>query len=141
MNTAKQVKFNSKPLPELHDAELYAVRHEVASNAVECIFRKADGYDLTVSLAGVERFRCTDFGLQNVVLELIVIDATDRSKEGELRGHLQWISATSDGENLAKAQEIETAVQNVLDGKYILVSLIPSWGAQICALAKGLDWK
>jgi hypothetical protein len=79
--------------------------------------------------------------LQNVVLELIVIDATQRPTQGDLRGHLQWIASTSDGENLLSAQEIDTAIQNVLDGKCILVSLIPSWGAQICALAQSVDWR
>lgn len=126
---------------ELHDAELYAVRHDATSGTVECIFRKVDGFDLTLSLTGIERFRCSDFGLQNVVLELIVIDTTRRATQEEVRGHLQWISTTSDGENLSSAKEIETAVQNVLDGKYVLVSLTPSWGAQMCALAKGVDWK
>lgn len=141
MNLTEKMKANSKPIPDLHDAELYAVRHDTESCTVECVFRKVDGHDLTLTLTGIERFRCSDFGLQNVVLELIVIDMTGRPTQDELRRHLQWISATSDGESLLSAQEIESSVQSVLDGKYVLVTLIPSWGAQICALAKGIDWK
>lgn len=137
----KEVKTRSTLTPDLHDAELYAVRHDAASSTVECVFRKVDGADLTLLLTGVERFRCSDFGLQNVVLELIVVDATQRPRQGDLRAHLQWIASTSDRENLLSAQEIDTAIQNVLDGKCILVSLIPSWGAQICALAQSVDWR
>ncbi len=141
MNLTEKIEANSKPIPDLHDAELYAIRHNTESCTVECVFRKVDGHDLTLTLTGIERFRCSDFGLQNVVLELIVIDTTRRPTQDELRGHLQWISATSDGGSLLSAQEVEAAVQNVLDGKYVLVSLIPSWGAQVRALAKGIDWK
>jgi hypothetical protein len=141
MNLTEKMEANPKPIPDLHDAELYAVRHDTASCTVECVLRKVDGHDLTLTLTGIERFRCSDFGLQNVVLELIVIDTTRRPTQDEIRGHLQWISATSDGESLLGAKEIETAVQNVLDGKYVLVSMTPSWGAQMCALAKGVDWK
>ncbi|WP_162572210.1 hypothetical protein [Variovorax sp. PBL-H6] len=135
------MEANSKPIPDLHDAELYAVRHDTSSGTVECVVRKVDGHDPTLTLTGIERFRCSDFGLQNVVLELIVIDTTRRPTQHELRGHLQWISATFDGESLLSAQETEAAVQNMLDGRYVLVSLIPSWGAQIRALAQSIDWE
>jgi hypothetical protein len=60
--------------------------------------------------------------------------------QDELRGRLEWMSGTSDGESLSSEQEVEAAVQHVLNGKYVLVSLVPSWGAQVCALAKGVVW-
>jgi hypothetical protein len=140
MNVANKMESNTTPMPELHDAELYAVRHDPWSSTVECIFRTVDGHDLTLLLTDVEKFRCSDFGLQNVVLELTVIDSAQRPMQDELRGRLEWMSGTSDGESLSSEQEVEAAVQHVLNGKYVLVSLVPSWGAQVCALAKGVVW-
>jgi hypothetical protein len=51
------------------------------------------------------------------------------------------ISIASCGKSSAPAGDNDTAIQNVLDGKCILASLMPSWGAQICALAQSVDWR
>jgi hypothetical protein len=137
----EQMEAISKPIPHLHDAELLAICHDPASGKIECTFRKVDAHDVTLSLTGIEKFRCSDFGLQNVVLELVVAGGTQQLKPEELRAHIRWISGTSDGEVLATSSEIDCAVQNVLDGKWLLVFLIPSWGAQLGALVNGLNWR
>ncbi len=125
----------------LHDAELFAIRNDPGSSEVEFVFRKVDGCDSTLLLTGVQRFRCSDFGLQNVVLQLVVFDPKQQPTLDEIRQHVQWISTTSDGERVSTELEIETAAQDVLEGRVVLVRLIPSWGAQAGALAKSIGWK
>jgi len=57
----------------------------------------------------------------------------------QLREHVAWTSATSDGEQLLSCLEVDKFVQDVLDDKLQYVLLIPSWGAQLGALAESLE--
>lgn len=127
-----------RTVPDLHDAELYGLRHDAGAQAVQCVFRTAEGKDTVLLLRGVTKFRCTDFGLQNVVLEL-VCTAWQAISLDDLRRQISWLLSTSDGEQLASAAELEVVVQEVLAGRLQCVFLIPSWGAQIVATAAQVE--
>lgn len=127
-------------LHSLHDAELYALRHDLSDDAVECVFRTTEGRDAVLLMSGVTRFRCTDFGLQNVVLELVGAPWQDMHPE-KLRSYVSWLSTTTDGEQLTMPEEIELIVRDVLEGRSHRVFLIPSWGCQLGAIASKVEWK
>lgn len=127
-----------KTLTDLHDAELYALRHEADGKTVECVFRTSEGEDAVLLLNGVTRFRCTDFGLQNVALELVSTVSQEVGLD-DLRSYIAWLSSTADGEQLVDANEIDAIVQSVATGKLHCVFLIPSWGAQLGATAANVQ--
>ena len=127
-------------LHSLHDAELYAMRHDLSDDTVECVFSTTEGRDAVLLMSGVTRFRCTDFGLQNVVLELVGTPWQDMHPE-KLRSYVSWLSATTDGEQLTMPEEIELIVRDVLEGRSHCVFLIPSWGCQLGAIAAKVGWK
>ena len=127
-------------ISDLHDAELYALRHDVDAGTVQCVFRTAEGRDSVLLLSGITQFRCTDFGLQNVVLELVGTPWQALELE-ELRSYVSWLSSTTDGEQVANPDAIEQSVQGVLEGKAHCVFLIPSWGAQLGAIAAKVEWR
>jgi hypothetical protein len=127
-------------IPNLHDAELYALRHDSNVGTVQCVFRTGEGQDAVLLLSGVAKFRCTDFGLQNVVLELVSTAWQEVDPE-DLRSYVGWLSATTDGEQLAKPEEIALTVQDVLEGRSHCVFLIPSWGSQLGAIAARVEWQ
>jgi hypothetical protein len=127
--------------PELHDAELSGIRHDAAAKTVECVFRRPGGQYSTLVLEEIEQFRCTDFGRQNVVLQLIVHGVNETLLEDELRSHVAWMSATADGEQLANPAEIDAVVKRVLSGVLLLIVLVPSWGAQLTATANRISWR
>lgn len=115
-------------IPNLHDAELYAVRHDSNGDTVQCVFSTPAGGNAVLLLRGVTKFRCTDFGLQNVVLELVGTPWQELNAE-KLRAYVSWLSGTTDGEQLAKPEETELIVREVLEGRAHCVFLIPSWVA------------
>ena len=127
-------------IPNLHDAELYALRHDSSAGTVQCMFRTGDGRDVVLLLSGVIKFRCTDFGLQNVALELVSTAWQEVDPE-DLRSYVGWLSATTDGEQLAKPEEVELTVQDILGGGLHCVFLIPSWGSQLGAIATKVEWR
>lgn len=127
-----------KTFADLHDAELYGLRHDADGQTVECVFRTADGQDAVLLLSGVTKFRCTDFGLQNVVLEL-VSTAWQEVGLDDLRSHISWLSSTADDEQLVGADELEATVREVVAGKLQCVFLVPSWGAQLGATAAKVE--
>ena len=129
-----------KITPNLHDAELYALRHDANSGTVESVFRTVAGEDAALLLSGVTRFRCTDFGLQNVVFELMSTAWQQISFE-DLHSYVIWLYTTADGEQLVSAEKIEQIVQDVMQGKLQCVFLIPSWGAQLGAIAAEMKWQ
>lgn len=127
-------------IPNLHDAELYALRHDSNAGTVQCVFRTGDGQDAVLLLSGVTKFRCTDFGLQNVVLELVGTAWQEVAPE-DLRSYVGWLSTTTEGEQLAKPEEIELTVRDVLEGRLQCVFMIPSWGSQLGAIAAKVEWQ
>lgn len=127
-------------IPNLHDAELYAVRHDSSGDTVQCVFSTPEGVDAVLLLGGVTKFRCTDFGLQNVVLELVGTPWQELDPE-KLRSYVSWLSGTTDGEQLAEPEEIGLIVREVLEGKAHCVFLIPSWGCQLGAITAKVEWQ
>lgn len=127
-------------IPDLHDAELYALRHDMDAGTVQCMFRTAESRDSVLLLSGITQFRCTDFGLQNVVLELVGTP-WQAVELAELRSYVGWLFSTTDGDQLAKPDAIEQTAQEVAEGKAHCVFLIPSWGAQLGAIAAKVEWE
>lgn len=125
---------------DVHDAELYALRHDASAGTVQCVFRSAEGQEAVLLLSGISKFRCTDFGLQNVVLEL-VSTAWQEVSPDDLRSYVAWLFTTADGEQLAKADELELVVQDVVERRSQCLFLIPSWGAQLGAIAARIEWQ
>lgn len=125
--------------PELHDAQLNGVRRDEATQTVELVFLKADGQYLTVVLSEVSQFRCTDFGLQNVVFQFIVQGANESLTESEIKFKVVWMLTNDSNELLANDSEIDTIVRLVMGGEILLVVLTPSWGAQLVATVKGIS--
>jgi hypothetical protein len=127
-------------IPDLHDAELYAMHHDASAGTIQCFFRTEDSKEIEVILTGVTKFRCTDFGLQNVVL-ICVSTAWQEITTEELRSYIAWVSTTVDGEQLAKLDQIELVLQNVLNGSLHCIFVLPSWGAQMGAVAEKVEWR
>jgi hypothetical protein len=125
--------------PELHDAQLNGVLRDALAQTVDLVFMKADGQYVTVVLSEVAQFRCTDFGLQNVVFQFIVQDVNETLTESEIKSKVTWMFTNDSGELLANATEIEAVVRLVMTGKILLIVLTPSWGAQLVATAKGIS--
>ena len=127
-----------KTTSDLHDAELYCLRHDAAGEIVQCMFRTSEQQDAVLLLSGVTMFRCADFGLQNVVLELVSTAWQDVGLD-VLRSQISWLSSTADGEQLSSADELEAVVQEIAVGRLQCVFLVPSWGAQLCATANKVE--
>lgn len=125
-------------IPDMHDAELYALCHDLSIGSVRCLFRTSEGQEAVLLLSGVSKFRCTDFGLQNVVLELVSTAWQEVAPEN-LHSYVSWLSVTAEGEQLASAEDIELTVRNVLEGSAHCVFLIPSWGSQLGAIVKKVE--
>lgn len=123
---------------DLHDAELYALRHDVTAQSVQCLFRTVEGQDVALELSGVIKFRCSDFGLQNVVLEL---SSTAWQKIGleDLRSQIAWLCSTADGERLVSVDELKVIQEDVVSGRLQCVFLVPSWGAQLAAISSKVE--
>lgn len=134
------VENGSMCVPELHDAELTGMRHDGKNGTVELVFCKPGGQCCSILLNGIVQFRCTDFGLQNVVFELIVNGANETLSEDQIRSHVTWLSTTDSREQLASPAEIEAIVKLVLMDELSLVVLMPSWGAQVVATSKDVSW-
>jgi hypothetical protein len=132
--------LNAERLSDLHDAELRGVHHDPSKQTIECSFANEDGSFAKMILSGVERFRFTDFGVQNVVLRMLVADSIHHLTEADIRGHISWISSTSDGEQLRAQDDIDSDVRRVLAGNAMLMILVPSWGAQFAAIALDAAW-
>jgi hypothetical protein len=126
---------------DLHDAELHALHHDSKFDVLECAFRTSSGDEVVLALQGATRFRCTDFGRQNVVLELIVVSSAEDMSREMLFSNLKWMASTSEDELLSSRQEIDEEVNQVLKGAKCCVILIPSWGARLIALASGVEWR
>lgn len=135
-----KAKSSGMSAPELHDAELIGIRHDEKDGTVELAFRKPDGQSAKILLIGVVQFRCTDFGLQNVVFQLVVTGANEAVSGDEIRSHVAWMSTADNKEELASGAEIEAVVKLVKTDKLLLVVLTPSWGAQVVATAKDIFW-
>lgn len=135
-----KVENGSMFIPELHDAELTGMRHDAKGETIELVFRKPDGQCSSILLNGIVQFRCTDFGLQNVVFELIVNGVNETLSEDEIRSHVIWMSITDSREQLANPVEIEAIVKLVSMDKLLLIVLMPSWGAQVVATTKDISW-
>lgn len=120
-----------------HDAEMYSLYHDVLAQTVECMFRNVEGEQVILCLEKVSGFRCTDFGLQNVALDLLSTTWQPIS-EDDLQGYVSWMRSTSDGEKLESAEAVKATVQDVLSGRRHFVFLIPSWGAQFAAIAEAV---
>ena len=132
--------MNEQPIPQLHDAELVGLNRDGPAGAIECSFRcPVDGKVATLRLLGVQSFRCTDFGLQNVVLETVIISG-EGSDVRELERHLRWIATTSDNEFLTNSDQLARTLQAIESGRLVLVVIIPSWGAQLAAVARNVEW-
>jgi hypothetical protein len=127
-------------IPDLHDAALFAIRHDATAKTLECVFLKPTGQHSTLVLDEVKQFRCTDFGMQNVVLRLVVHGANRTLSEDELRSHISWISATTDGEQLTSPAEIDDVIKRVAANELVLIVLVPSWGAELAATARKVSW-
>jgi hypothetical protein len=124
----------------LHDAELFAIRHDGTAKTLECVFRQPTGKQSTLVLDAVEQLRCTDFGMQNVVLQLIVHGANQTLSKDELRSHISWMSETSDGAQLKSPAQIDKILNRVVANDLVLIVLIPSWGAELTATASSISW-
>lgn len=125
----------NKLVPELHDAELISLRYEEKTKTIELVFIGADAQYATLILNEVRQFRCTDFGLQNVVFELVIHGVNEVLTENAIRSNVVWMFTNDSREQLANSAEIEAVVQLVLEKRILLIVMTPSWGAQIVATA------
>jgi hypothetical protein len=127
-------------IPNMHDAELHALHHDPITETIQCTFRTAENQQIALVLSGVKKFRCTDFGLQNVVLDLLST-AWQKSDTIDLQSHVSWLSMNEAGDQLANPEEIEQTIQSIVSGKLQALFLIPSWGSQLGAVASAVQWK
>jgi hypothetical protein len=128
----------STVIPELHDAELIDMRHDSESKTIELRFLGVDKQYVAFTLSGIEQFRCTDFGLQNVVFQLAVHGVNEVLTESEINSNLAWMFTNNSGEKLATDAEIESIGKLVMSEKILIVVLTPSCGAQLVAVTKGI---
>lgn len=133
--------MSEESICSLHDAELCALSQDAEAGNLQCVFRTVDGRCVTLLLGGVTKFRCTDFGMQNVVFQLVVSDSTHTINPQDVHTYVTWMSATAEGEQLAQPREIQVSIDQVLSGRSRCVFLIPSWGAQLGAIAATVEWQ
>lgn len=125
-------------IPELHDAELIDMCHDSKSKTIELRFIGTDGQHVNFILSGIKQFRCTDFGLQNVVFQLVVHGINEVLTESEINSNLVWMFTNDSREILATTAEIDSIVELVMTKKNLMVVLTPSCGAQLVAITDSI---
>ncbi len=128
----------STVIPELHDAELIEMRHDSKSKTMELRFLDAGEQPVDLTLSQIKQFRCTDFGLQNVVFQFVVHGVNEALTESEINSNLTWMYTNDSREILATTEEIDSIVELVMKREVLMVVLTPSFGAQFVAITNDI---
>lgn len=131
------VKEHETQLMALHDATLQSVVHDRNGGEVILSFELPGGEVVKMTLSGLEQARCVDLGLQNVVLQVVVANVSEHLDPDELRRNVEWVCASAEGERLVPQAQIQKLIEAIEREDLILVRIIPSWGADFRAIARG----
>jgi hypothetical protein len=122
----------------LHDAEIVGLRMDRPRASFTCELLMPDGQRIDLRMSGVTGLRCTDFGLQNVVLDVSgsVLWPADAEL---LRTEIAWILHGHERQVTGPDNAVEQALARVISGAQHCIAFIPSWGARIGVLADRVD--
>lgn len=120
-----------------HDAEIYGIEIDRASNRVVITLINADACRIILECMGVISFRGTDVILQNTVSRFL------KSSSGMMSAHevarwVVWASSLSDGSAFLKPEQIQAYVDRILNNEILLLVFEPSWGAEMAIVCERL---
>jgi len=123
---------------KFHDANLYAIHSEIDAKIIRCNFFICDGKKVSLTMRGVDEFRCDDFGLQNIVWD-IVSTVWGRITEEDLKSYIEWIFRDSEWEERMIKKNVDLTLKKIISNELHCIFLIPSCGAQLAAIAQEIE--
>lgn len=131
------MKMQSQKKILLHDAEVIAIAVDRLSETAHLSLRQEDGILRYVDFYGLIAFRCKDVTLQNVVSRVLRSSSGHFSKAA-LEYWLLWVTSLADTESWLSEEHKPEWCLACQVGRWQLVVVEPSAGAQIAVLCERL---
>jgi hypothetical protein len=118
-----------------HDAEVSSVSHDPAASELSLTFTLPDSHVKTIYFRQVSAFRVADFVRQNVVSR-VLMSTWHQFSDAELMKKVNWANSLSDTPIFLDEIHMVEYVRNIASGKWHLLIVEPSCGAEVVVIAE-----